>query len=181
MSDEFVFIKPSEKKSEPKTQTFTPDAASESGDFIFVKPSEEKGKSSTGEFSKALTNPALLAGSAVLGAGTVGAQRIALPTEVQKAAHEIRREAAEYVKSGKVPPSGLTSIQKYAGSQQNAIAPQNIDPIHSTPSLVQQNVVHPLTAGTQKALEIAPGAKTVPGSEVGLVTEGHPATVKSLE
>lgn len=40
MSDEFVFIKPNEKKSEPKTQTFTPDAASESGDFIFVKPAQ---------------------------------------------------------------------------------------------------------------------------------------------
>jgi hypothetical protein len=44
MSDEFVFIKPTDKKSEPKVQTFTPDAASESGEFIFVAPPKPEDK-----------------------------------------------------------------------------------------------------------------------------------------
>jgi hypothetical protein len=129
----------------------------------------------------AFTNPALLTTSGVLGAGTVGAQHMTLPYEVRKEAHNLRRQAAEYVKSGKVPPSGLTSMQTYAGTQQNAIAPQNVDPIKSaTPSLVQKNVVQPLTTGTQKMLTVAPGAQPVPGSETGLVHTGAPSTVKEL-
>jgi hypothetical protein len=53
MSDEFVFIKPTEKKSEPKTQTFTPDAASESGNFIFVAPPKPEDKRKGSEMAEA--------------------------------------------------------------------------------------------------------------------------------
>ena len=53
MSDEFVFIKPTEKKSEPKVQTFTPDAASESGEFIFVAPPKPEDKRKGEEMAEA--------------------------------------------------------------------------------------------------------------------------------
>lgn len=130
---------------------------------------------------KQFQDPSLWPYSAPLAIGTGLAQYAAPPREAQLAAAQLQREARAAVRSGNVAPSGLTSIQRYAGSQQNIIPPQNVNPALATTSNVQTQLVKPLTEGTERLMEYAPGAKPVPGSETGLVHEGTWRSAQQVE
>lgn len=126
-------------------------------------------------------DPSLAATSAALGFGTSAAQYVAPSRESQILAKNIIKEAEEAVRTGKVLPSGLTGVQKYAEGVQDVIPGKNINPILQTPSNVQQRLVKPIAEGTEKVLEKFPGAKIIPGSETGLIHEGTLNLSKSLE
>lgn len=60
MPSEFEFVKLGGSKEEPKTQSFTPDAASESGEFIFSRPSKKNDQSKSIDKATAVETGAVL-------------------------------------------------------------------------------------------------------------------------
>ena len=147
----------------------------------FEKKSKGKKETTARSPVSYFQDPGLALTSAVLAPSTAIAQHVTPPREAQLAASKLRKEAAEYVRTGQVPPSGLHPIQTYAASQQNVIPAQNINPVLSTPSNVQTRLVTPLTEGTERVLQYAPNVEPIPGSEIGLVHEGTPASRAAVE
>lgn len=145
------------------------------------KKRKEKNNHSASSLASKFQDPTLLAASIPLGVGTSIAQHVAPSSEAQLLVKQLQREAMQNVVKGNVPPSGLTSIQKYAGSQQSAIAPQHINPVVGTPSNVQSRIVTPLTEGTNRVLNVAPSARPIPGSEAGLIHEGTPSSTQAIQ